>query len=115
MERQAIIDSVVSDPYQRSELWANPSVSIDTIRQLRRKASFKSFEGGSRVVIIVDCERMTTEAANALLKILEEPPPNVYFFLLTSDPGRLLPTVRSRCQIVRFGPLPRDGEGTDSA
>jgi DNA polymerase-3 subunit delta' len=107
-ERLAIINSVATDPYQRAELWANPTISIDTIRELRKKASFTPFEGGARVVIVVDCERMTIEAANSVLKILEEPPAGMYLIMTSSRPNLLLPTITSRCQSISFDPLPVD-------
>ncbi len=58
-----------------------------------------------RVVILNDAHRMTTEAANALLKTLEEPPAQALIVLITDSPGTLLPTIRSRCQQIRFFPL----------
>jgi DNA polymerase III subunit delta' len=59
-----------------------------------------------RVAVIDDADRMNTESANALLKTLEEPPPYALIILLAADLGRILPTIRSRCQTVRFSPLP---------
>ncbi len=58
-----------------------------------------------KVFIIDEAELLDTNAQNALLKTLEEPPTSTYTFLITSRPQRLLPTIRSRCQMVRFGPL----------
>ena len=107
-DRQTITESVVNDPYQRREPWSNPSISIDTIRELRRRSSYSSFEGTGRVFIIVDCERMTIEASNALLKILEEPPPGMYLLMTSSRPNMLLPTIISRCQSINFDPLSVD-------
>lgn len=104
-DQAEIIKSVVENPYARKELWANPSISIEQIRQVRRKANFKSFEGRGRVVILVDCERMTTEAANSLLKILEEPPAKMRLLITSSRPSLLLPTITSRCQEIKFDPL----------
>jgi DNA polymerase-3 subunit delta' len=62
-------------------------------------------EGGWRVVIIDGAEDMNTNAANALLKLLEEPPPRAILLLATSAPGRLLPTIRSRCRLLPMAPL----------
>jgi DNA polymerase-3 subunit delta' len=104
-ERRKILDSVAEDPYRRMEMWSNPSISIDAIRDLRKKASYKSFEGSGRVMIMADCERMTTEAANALLKILEEPPDDMYLFMTSSRAHLLLPTITSRCQTITVEPL----------
>jgi DNA polymerase-3 subunit delta' len=104
-ELKKIFASLVEDPYNRLELWANPSISIDRIRDIRQTSALKSFEGKGRVVIITDCERMTIEASNALLKILEEPPPKMYIIMISSRPNLLLPTITSRCQLVKFDPL----------
>ncbi|HEX9652873.1 MAG TPA: DNA polymerase III subunit delta' [bacterium] len=104
-ELKKIISSIAEDPYNRLELWANPSISIERIREIRQTSAYKSFEGQGRVVIVCDCERMTIEAANALLKILEEPPPKMYIIMISSRPNLLLPTITSRCQLVKFDPL----------
>jgi len=104
-EHRKIVGSLVEDPYNRLELWANPSVSIERIREIRQTSAYKSFEGNGRVVIITDCERMTIEASNALLKILEEPPPKMYIIMISARPNLLLPTITSRCQLVKFDPL----------
>ncbi|MEE2645220.1 MAG: hypothetical protein VYD19_09835, partial [Myxococcota bacterium] len=66
---------------------------------------YQAFEGGHRVVLIEEAERLNLAAANALLKTLEEPSPGTYFILLSDAPERLLPTIRSRCQLIRFSPL----------
>ena len=104
-EIRKIIASLAENPYNRLELWANPSVSIERIREIRQTSAYKSFEGNGRIVIIADCERMTVEASNALLKILEEPPPKMYIIMISSRPNLLLPTITSRCQLVKFDPL----------
>ena len=65
-----------------------------------------------RVAVINDADRMTTEAANALLKTLEEPPADALILLITTSPESLLPTIRSRCQQVRFFPLSAAAIGT---
>jgi DNA polymerase-3 subunit delta' len=99
---RTVIQSFVQQPYLRREIWSNPSIGIDRIRELRRTAALKPFEGRGRVVIIVNVEKMTTEASNALLKILEEPPQGMTMILTTSNMNALLPTIISRCQEVRF-------------
>ncbi|NIR52807.1 DNA polymerase III subunit delta', partial [candidate division KSB1 bacterium] len=104
-DRHNILASIVENPYNRLEMWSNPSISIEHIREFRRTSSYKSFEGKGRVVIMADCERMTTEAANALLKSLEEPPERTYLLLISSRPSLLLPTITSRCQELKFDPL----------
>jgi DNA polymerase-3 subunit delta' len=81
-------------------------IRIDEIRSLRQLAQRKPFEGRRSVFIVDPAERMTAEAANALLKTLEEPPPTTCIVLVASDPAALLPTVRSRCRLVPFHALP---------
>ena len=81
--------------------------SVDTIgKDLRREMSFKPVEGGYKVAILTDADRLRTEAANAFLKLLEEPGSKTVFVLTSDRPNRLLPTVRSRCQMLRFDRLP---------
>ncbi len=81
------------------------AISIDQIREVQKEASLKPYEGNYRVFIIDGAEQLTEEAANALLKILEEPPEQVVFVLLTSDVGALIPTTISRCQRVELRPI----------
>ncbi len=82
-------------------------IKIDQVRALQRALSFKSFEGGRRVVLLLEAEAMNPATANALLKTLEEPGDDTFFVLVSHAPNRLLPTILSRCQRVRFGPLSR--------
>ncbi|MBI4329292.1 MAG: DNA polymerase III subunit delta' [Chloroflexi bacterium] len=82
------------------------SIGIDQIREIASTASLQPFEGRGRVVIVNGSEAMTREAANAFLKTLEEPPPNVTFLLLAEDEEALLETVRSRCQRIPLASLP---------
>ncbi len=81
------------------------AVKIEEMRELQQDAALVPFEGRNRVFIIDGAERMTGEAANCLLKTLEEPPDNVYLLLLTQQPAALLPTVRSRCRLVELRPV----------
>lgn len=78
------------------------SIGIDIIRELRTTINIKPFEGEQRLVVISGFEDMTLEASNALLKVLEEPPENVFFLLLTSNISMILPTIISRCQLVKI-------------
>lgn len=68
--------------------------------------SLKSFKGGYKIAIIDDADLLNIEGANALLKTLEEPPPQSVLILIGTSPARQLPTIRSRCQTIRFDPLP---------
>ena len=81
------------------------SIKVDQVREAIERAAYRPFEGRRRVVIIDSADEILVEAQNALLKTLEEPPPASVFVLVTSRPDVLLPTVRSRCQRLRFGRL----------
>ena len=80
-------------------------VTVDEIRKVGSFLSLTSHDGGYRVVSGDPADDMNTNAANALLKNLEEPPPRTLFILIVHAPGSLLPTIRSRCQVVRLLPL----------
>ncbi|UZE97837.1 DNA polymerase III subunit delta' [Alkalimarinus alittae] len=80
-------------------------VKVDQIRQLNEYISKSSQQGGYKVAIIHPAEAMNTSAANALLKSLEEPSQKTLIILVVDHPGRMLPTIRSRCQVVDF-PMP---------
>lgn len=84
------------------------AVTVDEIRKVSRFLSLTSHNGGYRIVIVDPADDMNTNAANALLKNLEEPPARTLFVLVAHSLGRLLPTIRSRCQIVRLNPLSDD-------
>ena len=103
-EERDILQGMSAEPYLRKKPWAAPGISIDRIRDVRHVSVLKPLER-FRVVVIADCDGMTTEAANALLKILEEPPDHMHLVLTTAKPNALLPTILSRCQEVRFGLL----------
>ena len=82
-------------------------VKVDQVRHVIHEIYYKPAEGRERVYIFSDAEFMK-EAANSLLKVLEEPPEFATLFLLTDNPSALLPTIRSRCMILRLAPLPAD-------
>ena len=83
-------------------------IGIDDIRGLQRSANLPPYEGKCKVFIIDEAEYLSTEAANALLKILEEPPPRVVWLLLAAEEERLLPTISSRCQRLELKPVPSE-------
>jgi DNA polymerase-3 subunit delta' len=83
-------------------------IGVDQVRDVQREAALAPFEGACRVIVFDGAELMSEEAANSLLKTLEEPPPGVYLLLLTPKPEALLPTVVSRCQVVDLKPVPSD-------
>jgi len=81
------------------------SIKIDRVREVLAASGYRPFDGHRRVVVIDEAERLEIASQNALLKALEEPPPGTSFVLVTSQPDALLPTIRSRCPRMRFGPL----------
>jgi DNA polymerase-3 subunit delta' len=81
---------------------------VDQMRKIEREANFRPYEGVARLFIIDDADKLNDSSANALLKVLEEPPHTSYIVLLTSRPAMLLPTIRSRCQMIRFSPIAAD-------
>jgi len=83
------------------------NIAVEEVRALKRALTFAPTEGGWRVVIVDPAEDMNPSAANALLKVLEEPPAKVVFFLITHAPRRLLPTILSRCRRLDFSALER--------
>jgi DNA polymerase-3 subunit delta' len=115
----ARIQRLGEDPYAAIDYVRRPSLSdpsetsnkqvmyhIDRVHEdLIRPMSFKPLEGRYKVALLTDVEHMNESAANAFLKLLEEPPPRTVFILTTSRPDRLLPTILSRCQRLRFDPL----------
>jgi DNA polymerase-3 subunit delta' len=81
------------------------SIKIDQVRDVIDQSGYRPFEGRRRVVIVDEADALVVAAQNALLKTLEEPPSQSAFLLVTSRPDLLLPTVRSRCPVLRFLPL----------
>jgi DNA polymerase-3 subunit delta' len=80
-------------------------IGIDSIKEVLHKVSLKPYEGIFTVIIFDEAETMSIEAANALLKTLEEPPDQVLLLLLTSNEGSILTTVRSRCRRLNLRPV----------
>ena len=81
-------------------------ILVKEVRKLKDFFALSAADGGRRVAIVDAADEMNTAAANALLKLLEEPPAGVTFFLISHQPFRLLPTIRSRCREVRLTALP---------
>ncbi len=86
---------------------ARGEIRVDAIRDAGRFLRLTPGESAWRVLVVDGADSMNTSAQNAALKLLEEPPPNVLILLVTHRPSLLLPTVRSRCRILRLGPLDR--------
>ena len=81
------------------------NIGVNEAKEITNKLALKSFEGGYKVMIIWMAEKMNLEAANKLLKLLEEPAEKTVFILVVEDENALLDTIKSRCQILRFPPL----------
>ena len=87
--------------------WVSPSgpkglIKIKEIKELRRRATFKPYEARHNIFVIEGADALTEEAGNSLLKVLEEPPPKCILILIASNLTRVLPTILSRCQTIRF-------------
>lgn len=106
------------EPYAETDFKRRPSLedpgessnkqaiyTVDRMRELQRMLGYAPSEGRFKVTILADVDRMRTEAANAFLKLLEEPTPRTVLILTTHRPDKLLPTISSRCQQLRFKPL----------
>lgn len=83
-------------------------ITVETIRKLTNFLNRTAAGGGFRVAIVDTADDMNRNAANAILKALEEPPEGAILMLLSASPGRLLPTIRSRCRTIDLPPLPDD-------
>ena len=83
-------------------------IKIEPMRDLAEKAQYRPYEGRRRVYIIDEADRLNPQAANSILKTLEEPPECTAVVLVTSKPYSLLETIRSRCQMLNFAPLGRE-------
>jgi DNA polymerase-3 subunit delta' len=102
LDVQASLLGLKDEEAQRQKL-----LRIETIREFQRDITLRPYEAARRVFILHDAERLSEQAANALLKTLEEPPPYAVLMLVADSEGALLPTVVSRCRPLRLRPLPR--------
>lgn len=84
------------------------NITIEQVRQMIRRLHLSLSLGDWRVIIVDAVDDLETDGANALLKTLEEPPAKTLFLLVSHSPGRLLPTIRSRCRMMRFQPVEHD-------
>lgn len=114
----AIPTSDKSDDYNEVFFSGHPDIGlvvpfrrnlrVNAIRDLEREANFRPYEARARVFIIDNADMMNESASNALLKTLEEPPSTSHVILVSAREDTLLPTIRSRCQIIRFAPIERN-------
>jgi DNA polymerase-3 subunit delta' len=87
---------------------AKEVLKIEQMRFLKEMAHLKPMAGRKRVFIVQDAEKMNEEASNSLLKVLEEPPSFSQIILVTPNPYRIIPTIKSRCQAFQFSPIPKE-------
>ena len=92
-------------PYDEKTERLQRDITVDEVRRLKAFFTLSAADGGRRVAIIDSLDDMNPSAANALLKLLEEPPAKVTLLLISHQPARLLPTIRSRCRELRLAPL----------
>lgn len=92
-------------PFNEKNKAFKSALTVDEVRRIGRFLSLTSHDGSYRVVIVDAADDMNVNAANALLKNLEEPPSRTLFVLIAHSLGRILPTIRSRCQTLRLSPL----------
>ncbi len=97
--------SLLRRAYDEKKAKLQDVISVDEVRKMKSFFTLSAADGGRRVAIIDAVDEMNPAAANALLKLLEEPPKSVTMFLISHQPARLLPTIRSRCRELRLGPL----------
>jgi DNA polymerase-3 subunit delta' len=98
-------DEIIPEIDRKGDEALARSIRVKQIRMLERVLSVSPALSSRRAIVIDSADDMERGAANALLKSLEEPPAGTVFFLVSHMPGRLLPTIRSRCRTLRFGPL----------
>ncbi len=96
---------VLRRPYDEKAGRLKREITVDEARKLKSFFSLSATEGGRRVVIVDAADELNVSAANALLKLLEEPPEDAFLLLISHQPSRLLPTIRSRCRELRLNTL----------
>jgi DNA polymerase-3 subunit delta' len=101
------MSSLAADLYASTWPPKAKEIRISTVRSVLHKASLKPYQSRSKVSVMLHADAMNVAAQNALLKVLEEPPPEAFFLLTAENEGELLPTIRSRCQRIRLLPLDR--------
>jgi DNA polymerase-3 subunit delta' len=102
------VDSEIESAVTSNSLEHKTEIGIKEMLGLQRMANLPPYEGKCKVFIIDDAEYLSTEAANSLLKVLEEPPQMVVWLLLASEEEHLLPTIISRCQRLELKPVPSE-------
>ncbi len=99
---ESLIEQKKRNPYFTPSMDRSMGILTEQVTALQQKASFMPAENGKKVFILSQPEKLHPSAANKLLKLLEEPPEHVLFILISSRPESVLPTIRSRCQALKF-------------
>lgn len=103
-KRDKYLEKFLSDQqistFDVSRIMGETSIGIEEIRMLQQQLLYKPLKGDKKAIIIEDAQTLTTEAQNALLKVLEEPPSHTIFFLSTANVDVFLPTILSRCSLI---------------
>jgi DNA polymerase III delta' subunit len=99
------VDFTEITPETEGEASNTSSLKIDQLRKLKGSLGFGAYQSPYRIILIPNVDQMTLQAANSMLKMLEETPKGWIFFLTTKDPSLLLPTLVSRCQLLRLKPF----------
>ena len=105
IEERTHPDFFLLQPEKKTPTSREAAIKIDDIRELQKKLIYLPYEGETKVAIIDGAEFMNPQAANTLLKTLEEPPKSTLLILIAANPYQLLPTLVSRCQGIRFAAL----------
>jgi len=113
-------EALLQNPYMSEYQWyealgidnKSGNMSVHEADTIVKKLNYKPFEGDRKFMIIWFPERMNIQAANTLLKILEEPSAGTHFFLVSKHPEQLLPTIRSRCQPIPVGPASKEHQSS---
>lgn len=100
------LESKRADPFAVVKFKRKPTIRLNRIRELIAELNLTSVEGGEKVVIVYSAEQTANDDCQSImLKTIEEPPPSTHFILTSAAPERLLPTILSRCQTIRFAPV----------
>ncbi len=106
IEERTHPDFFILEPEKSSPTARTAVLKIDAVRELQKKLVYLPYQGQTKVAIINNADCINPQAANSFLKTLEEPPSQTLIILIASNPYQLLPTIVSRCQGIRFYPLP---------
>ncbi len=98
-------------PWDEKKKRLKTAITVDEVRKLKSFFTLSAADGGWRIAIVDAADEMNTSAENALLKVLEEPPAKTVIMLISHQPAKLLPTIRSRCRELRCSPLSPDALG----